>query len=157
MVAHATSKKRKRGGKIKLKAPINRNLKVYKSITNVNVKKLYNQSKNPAENLKALGLDANPNHYKHRSGAGDPYKADHTAAFVGMALIPTGSGVVEPNPKRKIISEFDIEYVQRLIEKYSDNYKAMERDIELNYFQHTEQKMKKLCMKYLKATGVADA
>lgn len=77
--------------------------------------------------------------------------------MVGMASLAQetmfqGSNYQENNPKRKKMSQFDQEYVKACIDKYGENYKAMERDIELNYFQHSETKMKTLCEKYKNLT-----
>ena len=47
-------------------------------------------------------------------------------------------------------------YAKNNIEKHGTNYKAMERDMKLNFMQHTEYKMQKLCERYLAIRGKKD-
>jgi hypothetical protein len=68
---------------------------------------------------------------------------------MGFAVIPESDDLTEKNPRRRKMSEFDQKYVVNCIKKYGENYKKMERDIELNSQQHTEAKMKNICTKYL--------
>jgi len=42
-----------------------------------------------------------------------------------------------------------MEYINKLIKKYGDKYKKMEMDIKLNCLQYTENKLKKMCEKYI--------
>ena len=72
-----------------------------------------------------------------------------TPAFMGFAVIPESDDLVERNPKRRQISEFDQKYIVNNIRKYGDNYKKMERDMVINSQQYTEAKMRNLCTKYL--------
>ena len=54
-------RKKKRGPKVKAKQPLHRKKKVLKSIKSADIKKNYDNSKSPSENLKGLGLIANSN------------------------------------------------------------------------------------------------
>jgi nucleolar protein 16 len=68
---------------------------------------------------------------------------------MGFIPLPESDNFVEKNPKRRQMSEHDQEYVVKCIRKHGENYKAMERDIITNDQQYTEDKMKKLCARYL--------
>jgi hypothetical protein len=100
--------------------------------------------------LASFGLDADPNHFNRRSQSVPGSGADKkNAAFMGFAEIPESDDLREKNPRRRKMSEVDQKYVVNCIKKYGDDYKKMERDIDLNSQQHTEAKMKNLCLKYL--------
>ena len=45
-----------------------------------------------------------------------------------------------------------MEYISKLIKKYGDKYKKMAMDIKLNNQQYTEEKLTKLCQKYVAYT-----
>ncbi|KAI8997578.1 ribosome biogenesis protein Nop16 [Pilobolus umbonatus] len=50
----------------------------------------------------------------------------------------------------KVPSEFEKHWVQKLIDKHGDDYKAMFWDKELNVYQQTANQLKKKCQMYLK-------
>mmetsp|Transcript_12959 Transcript_12959/g.11741 ORF Transcript_12959/g.11741 Transcript_12959/m.11741 type:complete len:173 (+) Transcript_12959:46-564(+) len=164
MVSHQTVKKRRKGGKVKGSMPKNKNLLVLKNIKNKNIKNLYDKTKTPVQNLKELGLSYDSNNFQTSKCYGENnertklnYQSNKdkkdNIAFIGMTALPTDSTSLNPsNPKRRKMSEFDQKYIKDNIEKYGTNYKAMERDIKLNYFQYTEQKMKTLCEKFVNLT-----
>jgi nucleolar protein 16 len=50
----------------------------------------------------------------------------------------------------KFQSEYELDWIQKLINKHGDNYKAMFWDKELNVYQQTASQLKKKCEKHLK-------
>lgn len=62
MVRHGTAKKRRRGLKVTKKSlPKRSALKVSNAVKDSTCKSKWDKTKTPAENLKAMGLDPNPN------------------------------------------------------------------------------------------------
>lgn len=51
--------------------------------------------------------------------------------------------------REKFASEFELDWIQKLINKHGDDYKAMFWDKELNVYQQTASQLKKKCQKYL--------
>lgn len=122
-------------------------MKIANSVINAEVKKLYDKNKTPSENLASFGLVADVNNLRGKEDSAIPPKK--YAAFIGFGQLVESDNFSDRNPKRKKISEFDMEYAGRNIEKHGDNYKAMERDIKTNSRQLTEKQMEKLCRLYL--------
>ncbi|GAA5816416.1 hypothetical protein MFLAVUS_009945 [Mucor flavus] len=52
--------------------------------------------------------------------------------------------------REKFASEFELDWIQKLINKHGDDYKAMFWDKELNVYQQTAAQLKKKCEKYIK-------
>jgi predicted outer membrane protein len=154
------ARKRKQGVRVTRKAAKHINIRVQKSIQNSEVKKLFDKSKSPRDNLRDLGLEFDLNKQVVRRNTQKPVSAKEEekkecAAFIGLASVQqaelmTGPSYTERNPNRRKMSKFDQDYVRRNMLKHGSDYKAMERDIETNYSQHTETKMKKLCETFLK-------
>ena len=92
-----------------------------------------------------------PNHFKLQGGHGIAIEKPKCAAFVGMAEVvrPEMTMFVESNPNKPKMSEFDQKYAQDCINKHGSNYTTMFRDTKLNYFQKTENQLKKMCEKLL--------
>lgn len=161
MGKHGTQKKRRRGLKVSRKPSKHRAVRIANSVTHSHVKALYDKNKTPEENLAAMGLVSDVNEKLNAdsnilncsrngsssSGAANP--PPQHAAFVGYGDRVTGEIFVEPNPKRKVLSEFDAEFARRNIEKHGSDYQAMQRDIKINDRQYTFRQMQKLCEKYL--------
>ena len=147
MGKQAAAKKRRRGLKVTRKAPKHYKLKIANSVVNEGVKETYDRTKSPADNLKLMGLVANPNTMDNVRSQEEV----NFPAFLGYAKVVEGETFYDPNPKLKIISPYDAEYCRKLIEKHGENCKAMERDIKLNDRQYTENQMTKLIKKYRKA------
>ncbi len=128
-------------------------LRIRSKILNDQIRKVYDKSKSPKENLKSFGLDADINHFNTRSSPqaenveNNKEGGKKLAAFVGLAVVSQGDGVRFVNKKRSdiVMSDFERQYAKKNIDKHGDNYKAMERDIKLNFFQHSEYKMQQLC------------
>lgn len=99
--------------------------------------------------MASFGLDADPNHFNRRSQPVIGGSQKKNAAFMGFAVIPESDDLREKNPRRRKMSEHDQKYVVNCINKYGEDYKKMERDMEINSQQYTEAKMKNLCGKYL--------
>ena len=55
--------------------------------------------------------------------------------------------------KLKALDEIELNYAKSCIKKYKLNYEAMFKDITINYNQLTVNKLKKLCVAYLKQTN----
>ncbi|PHZ16619.1 uncharacterized protein RHIMIDRAFT_247117 [Rhizopus microsporus ATCC 52813] len=51
--------------------------------------------------------------------------------------------------REKHQSDFETDWIKKLIDKHGDDYKAMFWDKELNIYQHTAAQLKKKCQKYL--------
>ena len=160
MVKHGTQKKRRANQKVTRKARKHKELRVVNGITNEAIKKEWNKKISPSDNLSNFGLNADPN----RNLAGSELNTGRkqkpkdpnavSAAFVGLAKIPTDkelktTSLADPNPKRRIMSEDDQEYVVKCIKKHEFDYEKMAKDMKRNYNQHTEAKMKKMCEKYM--------
>ena len=151
MVKHGIQKKRRSGNKVTRKSlPKHRKVKIANSIRNYHVQKLYDRSKTPKENLKAMGLVADVNNLKGSSDSLLPL-SEH-AAFLGFSkkIEDDDNNImhIDSNPRRKVISEFDQRYAKSNIDKHGENYLAMERDIVVNNRQMNAKQMEKLCTKY---------
>jgi hypothetical protein len=122
-------------------------VRIINSIVNNDVKLQYDKSKSPAENLSLLGLSSNVNNL----GVTCNLKTSKNA-FIGYSEICKIENLAENdrNPKRKILSDFEINYAKENIRIYGNNYSAMQNDIISNYQQFTREKIEKLCIKYLK-------
>jgi hypothetical protein len=147
MVDHGTAKKRRRGVKVtRKKLPVNRFLKISNSVKHKDIRAMYDKKKSPRENMTEFGLVFDANNLNNETKK----KPEHPA-FLGYATLqlPDDGTYAQKNPKRKPLSEIDSEYARVNIEKHGTNFKAMERDIEVNDRQYTEEKMEKLCNKYL--------
>ena len=52
------------------------------------------------------------------------------------------------NPKRKKMSEYDQNYILKLMNTYGTDYRKMFRDLKLNYKQLSEHQLEKMVEKY---------
>ena len=146
MVRHGTQKKRRSGAKVTRKAPKHRAVKIANSVANTSVKKVYDKSKTPSQNLTSFGLIADVNNLKGNADSLIPFSKH--AAFVGFGQVMESDTFADKNPKRRKISDVDMEYAAANISKHGNNYKAMEMDVKCNVKQLTEGQMKKLCTLY---------
>jgi hypothetical protein len=103
-----------------------------------NIRKVYDKTKSPADNLANMGLVADPN------ATGKAEAVNANSAFLGYITNLTS---VE-NKKKVSLSLLDINYAKANIEKHGENYKAMERDMKTNYMQHTARQMEALVKRY---------
>eukprot|EP01031_Cornospumella_fuschlensis_P027157 gene27157-32804_t len=113
-----------------------------------NLKKVYDVDKSPEENLANMGLMADAN------APGKATAANANSAFVGYLTNYQSA----PNKERKTkLSDLDKLYIKKCMDKYGEDYKAMEKDIKLNYMQHTAKQMEKLVKKYHAALEAGNA
>ena len=124
------------------KAPKHPALKVKNAVSDNKVKSLWDPSKTPHENLNTMGLDPDPN----RSKEAKPRK-DKTTAFVGFMEIQP-NGVIDPNPKRNIISEMDQKYIASCLKRHGEDYEKMAKDIKRNNRQLTENQLRTMAKKF---------
>jgi len=160
MVRQGTQKKRRANRKTKVKLPKRSELKILQAVPPI-IKQLttYDKTKTPIENIVALGLDPDANKaIKRRGGPLTPgtAKVIEHKGFEGFVLIPNaenadGKGESKGRDKN-YLTPADMEYISKLIKKHGDKYKKMAMDIKLNNQQHTEEKLTKLCQKYLAYT-----
>jgi hypothetical protein len=159
MVKHGTQKKRRSGVKSVRKAKKHIAVRVANKVTNASIKAAWDKNISPSDNLSNFGLNANPNQTLAGSVTGlgrkkipkEPNAA--SAAFLGVAKVPTEqdlsqNNVADVNPKRRVMSEAEQEYIVRCIKKYGENYSKMAADTKCNIKQHTEHKLQKMCKLY---------
>ena len=142
-----TAKKRRRNLVVSRKPKKHRVILVRNAVKNEEVRKVYDKDLTPKENLIKMGLDPNPNSL-HEIRANNSNKKE--AGFMGYATLnEMPMDVVDENPKRRKISDFDMVYAKACIKKHGTNYKAMEQDIKTNVRQLSENQIRKLCEKCL--------
>ena len=142
MVRHGTAKKRRRGVKVTRKAPKPAPLRVVNAIRDDSLKKLWDKSKTPAQNLLAIGLDPDPN-----SGKKDVPEYADKAGYIGMIDVSEADPYAVANPRRKQISEFDQQYITRCVAAHGSDYAKMERDTKVNFKLHTARQLEKMFQK----------
>ncbi|KAJ3452145.1 hspc111 protein-related [Anaeramoeba flamelloides] len=59
-------------------------------------------------------------------------------------------GQSQARPRLKRLCGSEMKLMKQLIDKHGDDYKAMERDIKINVYQHTEKKLRNKAEVYLK-------
>lgn len=155
MVQHGRNKKRMSGrAKVSRKQKKPAPLRIANSVVSKEVRDLYDKTKSPAQNLANMGLDPCPNNSRKKIGLTSKtgellLENKQASAFMGFAQMPESSKFKDINIKRRLMSEVDQKYTKALMTKHSDDYKAMEKDIKLNYNQLTQQKCKSMCEKFL--------
>lgn len=77
-----------------------------------------------------------------------------TSAIVELFDVPDSDGLTRRSrgPRLFPMDLDDEKYVVKCMEKYGDDYTRMFRDIKVNNMQHTEEKLRKLCTRYLLLT-----
>ena len=116
MVRHGTAKKRRRGIKITRKSlPKNKQIKIRNAIVHEGVRKLYDSKKTPAENLTFFGLTVDVNKINRSPKESNLDGQISCPAFMGYAeSLEEGKDVYyDKNSKRKILTEFQIQYIKR--------------------------------------------
>jgi nucleolar protein 16 len=141
-MGQSVKNRRRKVSKATRKPPKHPKLRVVKNLKNSHVKKFYDSAKSPAANLESMGLTPNPNKIK-----ADKKIDENFPGFMGYVDDLTEAAKENPKP-RSTLNEMDVKYVEDLLAKHGENYKAMERDIKTNYNQHTEAQLKKLVKKY---------
>ncbi len=151
MVRHGTAKKRRRGIKFSRKSlPKNKQIKIRNAIVHEGVRQLYDSKMTPAENLASFGLTADVNKMSRSSKEINPDCKISCPAFMGFAeTLEEGKDVYyDKNSKRKVLTDFQMQYVKKNIDAHGKNYEAMFRDIKVNDKQYTAQKLETLSLKY---------
>jgi hypothetical protein len=151
MVRHATQKKRRSGVKVSRRLKRNPKDKIAKKANHPLIKKFYDKSKSPKENLESLGLESDANNLLC-SKANEPIDKKYKA-FQGFSELITQAVENQPKKKEKLLDEFQLQYAYDCLKRYQNNYEKMQRDIKLNYNQMTAVKLEKLCIRYLLQTG----
>jgi Ribosome biogenesis protein Nop16 len=113
----------------------------------------------PTANLTKLGLLALPNQKSSTdsidtSGSLINNESNSSSAVVELFDVPDSDGLTHRRRGTRLFP-MDIEdekYVVKCMNKYGDDYTHMFRDIKVNNMQHTEEKLRKLCTRYLLLT-----
>mgnify|MGYP003385034401 FL=1 len=147
MGGQATQRKRRRGLKVTRKAPKNKGLKVKNAITSKIIKKEWDNTVSLKDNYQSMGLVTDANDIAASATSRVP---DEPTAFEGFASVKAtkNCGFDDTNPRRKIMSEFDQQFILRCIHKYDNNFTKMARDIRINDRQLSEHQLEKMCTKY---------
>jgi Ribosome biogenesis protein Nop16 len=128
------------------------------------LKHLWDPSQTPTANLTNLGLVAHPNK-KVSGGAGCTHTSDganetsnssvtDNSTIIELFDVPESDGFTRNNLRTKFPLDVEEEkYVVKCMGKYGDNYTSMFRDIKINNMQHTEEKLRKLCTRYILLTN----
>ena len=147
-------KNRRKKAKVVRKAPKHLAVRMKNNIRLGYIKDEWDQSKSPADNLSAFGLNADPNRTftSSKNGIGRKTKPkdpnSESAAFVGIASIPRDD-LHEPNPKRREMSEEKQLYAANCMKKYGTDYEKMARDMKCNFQQLSVAQLKKQCEKFM--------
>lgn len=139
MVRINAKKRRRGGGKVTRKPQKKIGLRVQERLAK-EVRAVYDTKKSVSDNLANMGLVADPNNMDKSSAL-----AKKDAAFVGFITNNTSG---ESKPKKDKLSLLDINYIKTNVAKHGEDFKAMEKDIKLNYMQHTARQMEKLIKRY---------
>lgn len=135
------------------KVPLTRKqkpLRRYKTkfVRDPKVQQVWDHNLTTRQNYAKLGLQANPNGFQEirqsiAGAEGTLEAADEARLFE----VPDSDFLGERNPKRvaNYVSEEEAKYLRKLIAKYGEDYKKMERDIKTNNMQWTEQKLRRRC------------
>lgn len=87
----AQSQKRRRGLRVKRKAPKNIHVRIVNGIRNPSIRSLYDSKKSPAENLRDMGLDVDLNKEVRRRNSSsidlEESKPKECAAFIGTCRL----------------------------------------------------------------------
>lgn len=112
------------------------------------VKKHWDTTKTPAQNLRDMGLVVQPNQLHHHETA--ERKEDGKPVVVELFDVPISN---KPTFREKFpLSKEDEVYMAKCLAKWGDNFEGMFRDTETNDMQHTESKLRKMGMQYLSMT-----
>jgi hypothetical protein len=111
------------------------------------VKKNWDASKSAAENLRDMGLIAQPNQLAGGGKKGAPEKPEVIEVFD----VPESD---TPSRRQRFPLHREEEaYMVRCMTKHGDNYTKMFRDTKTNDMQHTEEKLRKWGARYLLLTS----
>jgi hypothetical protein len=148
MVKHGQNKKRRAGriGKTKLKNRTYHRWDPKPKFSNDAIKKNWDVSKSPAQNLASLGLVSKPNNDVHRPN--EQLLPSITSNVVELFDIPD-SDEMNKTKREFPLPEEEQKYIAKCMTKHGKNYGKIFRDIKLNYMQHTETQLKKMGARFL--------
>jgi Ribosome biogenesis protein Nop16 len=111
-----------------------------------NVKRRIAKGITPKENYKRMGLVAEPNNeasiVRHR---GDRLNRVTVADFLAVVddepAQPLSGSIALQNPDRTpgAMKEEEVEYLQALVKKHGRDFVKMQRDLKVNFMQHSAQ------------------
>ena len=151
MVKHGKDKKRRAGryGRVKLKNKNYQRWNPKPKFGDKRVKELWDVNKTPKQNLQQMGFCSDGNAAGHSLLEGkSPETEKKNAAIIELFHVPESDSV-----KRPAMTDEDQEYVAQCMRKHGDNYTRMFRDIKTNDLQWTEQKLQKMCSRFLLLTN----
>jgi len=132
------------------KGPKSNHVKQRNAIRDADVKKVWDTKDSLEANYAKLGLCGSANDkVKDIRFANSKERGYEGLIKVGQVAGMPGQFNPDHNPRSKKLSEEEQIYIVRLIKKYGNDYKAMERDIKTNVKQFSESQAKKACVKYL--------
>ena len=141
-------KKRRAGryGKTKLKSKNFKRWDPNPKISDPDVKKMWDPSKSPSNNLASMGLCAKPNDL-HASKK----KYNLPTSVIELFDVPESDDLTNTSkPKRVMpLGEAEQRYIAQCIEKHGDNYKKMFMDLKVNNMHHTETQLRKMASRFL--------
>ena len=112
-----------------------------------------------AGNYGKMGLTLDVNDLSNASEAKNAVNGDDNENNLGEKWIKQrDAGELDEAPRRKPfwMSDEEILYLKPLLEKYSDDYAKMSRDIKRNSMQHTASWLKRKCVRYAKFLATKD-
>lgn len=136
-------------GRVKVSRKQNfRDGKLKRGIGDKRVADLWDQKLTARQNYEKMGLAVNPNTEQelkaHLVGRlTETPSVEMVDIIDGKAVLPDDV-LRERNPRRPLyfVGEDEAAYLDALIAKYPDDYKAMERDVKLNVEQHSAAHLK---------------
>lgn len=156
MVKHGRNKRRRAGriGKTKIKSKGNFKRwdpDLLKKIKDPVVAAHWDPSKSFTANFAAIGLVGNPNDDMRNTNPSS--RKNNEQSVVGVSVVELfdipDSDEMGQNQKKRPMTEDDQKYIVKCLSKHGNDYARAFRDIETNYMQHTETKLRKLGARFL--------
>ncbi|ETO75026.1 hypothetical protein F444_09341 [Phytophthora nicotianae P1976] len=140
----------KKRGKVPQRRRKQKPLRKFKTkfVRDTKVQEVWDHNLTTRQNYVNLGLQANPNaHAALRESIADADGTLEAADEARLFEVPDSDFLGERNPRRvaNYVSEEEAKYLRKLIAKYGEDYKKMERDVKINNMQWTEQKLRRRC------------
>ncbi|EEY65290.1 uncharacterized protein PITG_16938 [Phytophthora infestans T30-4] len=140
----------KKRGKVPQRRRKQKPLRKFKTkfVRDPKVQEVWDHNLTTRQNYENLGLQANPNaHGALRESVAGAEGTLDAADEARLFEVPDSDFLGDRNSKRvaNYLSEEETKYLRKLIAKYGEDYKKMERDIKTNNMQWTEQKLRRRC------------
>eukprot|EP01138_Halocafeteria_seosinensis_P012699 gb/GECG01012975.1/.p1 GENE.gb/GECG01012975.1/~~gb/GECG01012975.1/.p1 ORF type:complete len:185 (+),score=38.32 gb/GECG01012975.1/:1-555(+) len=123
--------------------------KIKKVFTNEVVKQNWDTKKTLRQNYEKLGLEVNPNEHKKLMESIKGYeKEDDSGMLYNVEEIRKTGGLPVETKKNRVenyVPEEEQKYLEPLIAKHDKDYTKMSRDLKLNKWQWTENKLRRRC------------